>query len=295
MTRPIRWLLVLMSVLVTLSACQARPQLDALKVGSYENGFSTVAGQVLAAALKAAGYQVTDHTYEIAEQAHTALSAGEIDLCWFDAADVWYQVLGHDYPHRRAYGLTEAIRQDAGNDALVWSAAAPHILEPGLAVQSAQLGERKIDTISQYAEQSQRFEPLRLCVPEEMLSAGLNLADWQRAYRLSIPAEQIKTLPYEQVLPALQQGTCSCALTYRGDTALFSELRWLTDDKHFIQERGYILATNEATLARMPALAQQTDRVISWLNTETVTPLLQAHRSGDDLTKLIRAIVASHN
>ncbi|MHB9034271.1 MAG: glycine betaine ABC transporter substrate-binding protein, partial [Anaerolineae bacterium] len=254
MNRLIRILLLLLVLMLmpVLNGCRQAP-LGYVRVGSTSDGFTTIAAKLLIYALDSAGYQAEDATgYATAVALRSDMTAGTVDLSWFNTAETWHKLLGHDQPLDGLEVLAETIAAEDLAKGFKWKSPAPYNLIPGLVMRTADLAGKRMNKISELAPFLEHYGPLTLCAPAELHDTTSQLVRFQLAYKLKIPTERIFTYSSQAGLSALSSGECNCALAYEIDMSGKANFTFLQDDKHMLTATGYALAVRQELISEYP-------------------------------------------
>lgn len=281
--------------LLALNGCQAHEPVGYVSVGSASDILATLAAKMTIYALQREGYQVEDRTgYPSTLEARKALLNQEIDMGWFDTAEVWHKVMGHDQPIAEPEELARAVREEDKNSPVTWLNPAPLVLRPGL-VLLADSANSKWSQVSQLAASHGRYDPLRLCIDEHITGSSSSLVAFQVGYALNIPPERLVPYQARNVAQALKTNQCNCALSYQVFTEGDDELIFLQDDKHILQATGYALAVRQELFSNYPHIQYILERVSSWLSPANVMPLVGKLDAGEPVEEIVRKFVDSQS
>jgi glycine betaine/choline ABC-type transport system substrate-binding protein len=153
----------------------------------------------------------------------------------------------------------------------------------------------RMSKMSELATYIRKHQALVLCAPEELNSAITGLRGLQQVYQVDFLPQQVRTMPFEEGLAALQLGECSCALAYSLDVADNHELRFLEDDKQFLPVAGYAMAIRQDFISEYPDILPILDRVNGWLTPANVALLMQQVDKGLQLDDIAQQFVKAQS
>lgn len=267
-------LLLLAALCLSAVGCQPKRARGNVSVGASGDRFTLLAGTLLVHALRQEGYAVQFRTeYPSMREVRNALLLGDIDLAWFETAETWFKLLGHDLPIHDAEKLAQAIAEEDSRNDLTWLSPAPYPLKPGLVMRESDLGKMRLSRMSELAAYEAKSTPYTLCFSNDFLVPGTSIQGMQRAYDLQIPQQRLLSTDSSELFNRLLQGECNLAMAYSVAAAAVPEVRFIEDDKQYLQASGYALAARDALISEYPDILRILTRVNGWLTPQTVSLL----------------------
>jgi osmoprotectant transport system substrate-binding protein len=239
-----------------------------------------VLGKIGVLALRAAGFDVVDHTDipgSVASRA--ALLHGEADVQWEYTGTAWIAYLGHErgIPDPRQQWL--AVRAADASHGLTWLPTAPLNNTYGLAIRPDAPGPlRTVRRISQIAGLP---VPLRtFCVETEFASRNDGFEPMLKAYGMplgaqnGVPRGNVRLLDAGAIYLATDSGTCNFGEIFTTDGRIKAlRLTVLADDRHFFPAYNAAPVVRTRVLEEHPQIAGIFARIAPLLNDRVMIEL----------------------
>ncbi|HEY9179560.1 MAG TPA: glycine betaine ABC transporter substrate-binding protein [Candidatus Baltobacteraceae bacterium] len=262
--------IALIGAALVLPQCGAKGEGGAaapVKVGSKNFGENIIVGEIYAAALEQAGFQVQRQMNLGSTQiAMAAMERGDIDLYPEYTGTGLIDVL-HLQPIRDAKALYQRVRmQYQERYGMAWLNPAPANDSQGLAVSKA-VAARGIRTLSQCAQAAPQ---LRLAAVPEFVARADALPGLQKFYggfKFKVVSTYTIGLQYE----ALQRGQADVCTAFTTDAQIKEYgLVLLQDDRHFWPAYNIAPVVRDDTLKAHPKIAPVLNALGPRLTTDAV-------------------------
>jgi osmoprotectant transport system substrate-binding protein len=242
-----------------------------LTVTSKNFSEQLILGEMMGLALKAAGATVIDKTdIQGSVGARQAVLKGTADAMYEYTGTAWITYLGHTRPIPDPQAQWRAVRDEDARNGLTWLPPATLDNTYALATNQANQERYGYSNLSEVAALS-RSDPgaVTLCVNNEFDVRDDGLPGMSRAYRMDIPARNVRVMDSGIVYTQVAQGT-SCALgeVFTTDGRIPAKhLRVLADDRHFFPNYNAAPEINSRTLRAHPAIAAVLEPITAKLTT----------------------------
>jgi osmoprotectant transport system substrate-binding protein len=239
-----------------------------------------VLGKIATIALRAAGFEVVDHTdIPGSVAARASLLQGESDFQWEYTGTAWITYLGHERGIPDPRRQWQAVRDADARHGLTWLPTAPLNNTYGLAVRHGAPGElgriRRMSQIAQLPVAQRTF-----CVETEFASRNDGFEPMLEAYGIplaapdGVPRSNVRLLDAGAIYLATDSGACNFGEVYTTDGRIKAlRLTVLADDRHFFPAYNAAPIVRTAVLARHPQIAGIFARIAPLLTDEVVIEL----------------------
>lgn len=284
-------------VLVLASACgltSGSPMVDDVGPGSIGKGLplkgadltvtskefteQLILGAIMGIAFQAAGADVLDRTgIQGSIGAREAVKSGDADGMYEYTGTAWITYLGNSEPITDPLKQWEAVRKADLNNGLTWLPPASLNNTYALAMNQSNFKKYGTKTLSDVAALS-KSDPgaVTLCVESEFANRADGLPGMEKAYGMSVPADNITQMDTGIIYTQVKKGSCTYGEVFTTDGRIKSmNLAVMADDKKFFPNYNAAPVINSKALKKWPAIAELLDPVTKKLD-NTVAQELNA-------------------
>ncbi|MFE1403704.1 glycine betaine ABC transporter substrate-binding protein [Streptomyces sp. NPDC058770] len=248
-----------------------------LTVTSKNFSENIILGQMIGLVLKAAGAEVLDRTNLPGSiSAREAIVKGDADTMYEYTGTGWITYLGHATPIPDPEKQWRAVRDEDRKNGVTWLPQSTLNNTYALAVSRKNNAKYHLRSLSDVAALAKRNpSAVTICVENEFASRDDGLPGMQKAYKMSLPAGNIKKMDagiiYTQVS---KSDSCLLGEVYTTDGRVKAmNLEVLVDDKHFFPNYNAAPVVHTETFRRYPQIAELLDPVTRKLTTEVAREL----------------------
>lgn len=284
-------------VLVLASACgltSGSPMVDDVGPGSIGKGLplkgadltvtskefteQLILGAIMGIAFQAAGADVLDRTgIQGSIGAREAVKSGDADGMYEYTGTAWITYLGNSEPITDPLKQWEAVRKADLDNGLTWLPPASLNNTYALAMNQSNFKKYGTKTLSDVAALS-KSDPgaVTLCVESEFANRADGLPGLEKAYGMSVPADNITQMDTGIIYTQVKKGSCTYGEVFTTDGRIKSmNLAVMADDKKFFPNYNAAPVINSKALKKWPAIAELLDPVTKKLD-NTVAQELNA-------------------
>lgn len=207
----------------------------------------------------------------------TALESGDLDMYWEYTGTAWITYLKETSPISDPQQQFTAVKaKDASKNGIAWLDAAGFNNTYALAVRSEYAKEQGLKTLSDLAKLAKSNPAAAtICVESEFAARDDGLSGLLKAYGITVPKGQVKTLDTGVIYTETDKGsTCTFGEVFATDGRIANlDLTVLEDDKLFFPVYQGALTLEKATLDQHPELAEILAPLAKKLDTETMRRL----------------------
>ncbi|NUQ95513.1 MAG: glycine betaine ABC transporter substrate-binding protein [Streptomyces sp.] len=289
--------LLLLPVLVTASGCglqSGSPMVDAVKPGSIGHGKpldgahltvtsksfteQLILGAMMGIAFQAAGADVLDRTgIQGSIGAREAVKTGDVDAMYEYTGTAWITYQGNSEPIPDPQKQWQAVHDADLRQGLTWLPPSRLNNTYALAMNQANFRKYGTRTLSDVAALAKKNPgAVTLCVESEFANRADGLPGMEKAYGMSVPAQNVTQMDTGIIYTQVEKGSCTYGEVFTTDGRIKSmNLAVMEDDKKFFPNYNVAPEINTKALKKWPAIAEVLDPVTKKLN-NTVARTLNA-------------------
>ncbi|MEV5877833.1 glycine betaine ABC transporter substrate-binding protein [Streptomyces sp. NPDC052101] len=240
-----------------------------LTVTSKEFTEQLILGAIMGIAFQAAGADVLDRTgIQGSIGAREAVKKGDADAQFEYTGTGWITYLGNGTPIPDPQKQWEAVRDADARNGLTWLPPARLDNTYALAMNQAGFKRYGTRTLSQVAALSEK-DPgaVTLCVESEFANRADGLPGLEKAYGMSLPANNITQMDTGIIYTQVAKGKCTYGEVFTTDGRIKSmNLAVTEDDRKFFPNYNAAPVINTKVLKKWPAIASVIDPVTKKLD-----------------------------
>ncbi|MFF4356111.1 glycine betaine ABC transporter substrate-binding protein [Streptomyces sp. NPDC001604] len=290
-----RTCLLLAGALVTASGCglqSGSPMVDAVQPGSIGHGKpldgahltvtsksfteQLILGAMMGIAFQAAGADVLDRTgIQGSIGAREAVKTGDVDAMYEYTGTAWITYQGNSEPIPDPQKQWQAVRDADLKHGLTWLPPSRLNNTYALAMNQANFKKYGTRTLSEVAALAKK-DPgaVTLCVESEFANRADGLPGMEKAYGMSVPAQNVTQMDTGIIYTQVKKGSCTYGEVFTTDGRIRSmNLAVMEDDKKFFPNYNVAPEINTETLKKWPAIAEVLDPVTKKLNNDVAQSL----------------------
>lgn len=280
--------LLLGPALVAASGCglqSGSPMVDAVQPGSIGHGKpldgahltvtsksfteQLILGAMMGIAFQAAGADVLDRTgIQGSIGAREAVKTGDVDAMYEYTGTAWITYQGNSEPIPDPQKQWQAVHDADLKHGLTWLPPSRLNNTYALAMNQANLRKYGTRTLSDVAALAKKNPgAVTLCVESEFANRADGLPGMEKAYGMSVPAQNVTQMDTGIIYTQVKKGSCTYGEVFTTDGRIKSmNLAVMEDDKKFFPNYNVAPEINTKALKKWPAIAAVLDPVTKRLN-----------------------------
>ncbi|WP_369389529.1 glycine betaine ABC transporter substrate-binding protein [Streptomyces sp. CG1] len=249
-----------------------------LTVTSKEFTEQLILGAIMGIAFQAAGADVLDRTgIQGSIGAREAVKSGAADAMYEYTGTAWITYQGNSHPIPDPEQQWQAVRNADLRNGLTWLPPAQLNNTYALAMNQAGFKKYGTRTLSQVAALAKK-DPgaVTLCVESEFANRADGLPGLEKAYGMSLPAQNVTQMDTGIIYTQVAKGKCTYGEVFTTDGRIRSmNLAVMADDRKFFPNYNAAPVINTKVLQKWPAIATVIEPVTKKLD-NTVARSLNA-------------------
>ncbi|KOV59143.1 glycine betaine ABC transporter substrate-binding protein [Streptomyces sp. MMG1121] len=247
-----------------------------LTVTSKEFTEQLVLGAIMGIAFQAAGADVLDRTgIQGSVGAREAVKRGSADAMYEYTGTAWITYLGNSHPIPDPEQQWRAVRDADLKNGLTWLPPARLNNTYALAMNQANFKKYGTTTLSDVAALAKK-DPgaVTLCVESEFANRADGLPGMEKAYGMSVPAQNVTQMDTGIIYTQVAKGKCVYGEVFTTDGRIRSmNLAVMRDDKKFFPNYNAAPEINSKALEKWPAIAKVIEPVTKKLDNSVAQTL----------------------
>ncbi|WP_344402889.1 glycine betaine ABC transporter substrate-binding protein [Streptomyces longisporus] len=290
-----RMCLLLAGALVAASGCglqSGSPMVDAVQPGSIGHGRpldgahltvtsksfteQLILGAMMGIAFQAAGADVLDRTgIQGSIGAREAVKTGDVDAMYEYTGTAWITYQGNSEPIPDPQKQWQAVHDADLEHGLTWLPPSRLNNTYALAMNQANFRKYGTRTLSEVAALAKKNPgAVTLCVESEFANRADGLPGMEKAYGMSVPAQNVTQMDTGIIYTQVEKGSCTYGEVFTTDGRIKSmNLAVMEDDKKFFPNYNVAPEINTKALKKWPAIAEVLDPVTKKLNNDVARSL----------------------
>ncbi|MBC7255537.1 MAG: hypothetical protein H5T66_05475, partial [Chloroflexi bacterium] len=201
-------------LVLALASCQPRsPQRPPLVIGHQDTSEQRLLAELTALLLEEKGFAVALQGDFEGLTLRKALLASTVDIAWDYTGTVWQDYLGHDVPIVAGEELYLRLRAEDYPAGITWLPPAPCQQRTGIVVRMEFAQSKGLETLDDLATYARSKDAsVILCTTERLASFAGGLRGFTAVYGWDPSPGRIRIVAEEEIVPALEKGTCQAAL-----------------------------------------------------------------------------------
>ncbi|GAA2502023.1 glycine betaine ABC transporter substrate-binding protein [Streptomyces longisporus] len=287
--------LLLAGALVAASGCglqSGSPMVDAVQPGSIGHGRpldgahltvtsksfteQLILGAMMGIAFQAAGADVLDRTgIQGSIGAREAVKTGDVDAMYEYTGTAWITYQGNSEPIPDPQKQWQAVHDADLEHGLTWLPPSRLNNTYALAMNQANFRKYGTRTLSEVAALAKKNPgAVTLCVESEFANRADGLPGMEKAYGMSVPAQNVTQMDTGIIYTQVEKGSCTYGEVFTTDGRIKSmNLAVMEDDKKFFPNYNVAPEINTKALKKWPAIAEVLDPVTKKLNNDVARSL----------------------
>ncbi|MES5823604.1 glycine betaine ABC transporter substrate-binding protein [Streptomyces sp. RG80] len=247
-----------------------------LTVTSKEFTEQLILGAIMGIAFQAAGADVLDRTgIQGSIGAREAVKSGDADGMYEYTGTAWITYQGNSEPIADPRAQWEAVRKADLKNGLTWLPPASLNNTYALAMNRSHYKKYGTKTLSDVAALS-KSDPgaVTLCVESEFANRADGLPGMEKAYGMSVPANNVTQMDTGIIYTQAAKGSCTYGEVFTTDGRIRSmDLVVMADDRKFFPNYNAAPEINSKALKKWPAIAEVLDPVTAKLDNKVAQEL----------------------